>query len=78
MLNPTQKLNPKLFDTDIEQVPIRKGWDANTWSIPKPERGGARRGRGIFQQKNIRDSARDYRKFKSEKSKVKMTMQNPK
>ena len=26
MLNPQQKLNPKLFDTDVEQVPIRKGF----------------------------------------------------
>ncbi len=26
MLNPEQKLNPKLFDTDVEQVPIRKGF----------------------------------------------------
>src|SRR3954463_13072523 len=26
MLNPLQKLNPKLFDPDVEQVPIRKGF----------------------------------------------------
>ncbi|MBI4136050.1 MAG: transketolase family protein [Candidatus Vogelbacteria bacterium] len=26
MLNPTQKLNPKLYDLNIEQVPIRKGF----------------------------------------------------
>ena len=26
MLNPNQKLNPKLWDKDIEQVPIRKGF----------------------------------------------------
>jgi transketolase len=26
MLNPLVKLNPKLFDTDVEQVPIRKGF----------------------------------------------------
>src|SRR3990167_7948375 len=26
MLNTTQKLNPKLFDLNIEQVPIRKGF----------------------------------------------------
>ncbi len=26
MLNPTQKLNPKLFNIDVEQVPIRKGF----------------------------------------------------
>jgi len=26
MLNPLQKLNPKLFDKDVEQVPIRKGF----------------------------------------------------
>lgn len=26
MLNPIQKLNPKLFDKDVEQVPIRKGF----------------------------------------------------
>ncbi|MCC2630490.1 MAG: transketolase, transketolase [Candidatus Paceibacter sp.] len=26
MLNPLSKLNPKLFDTDVEQVPIRKGF----------------------------------------------------
>jgi transketolase len=26
MLNPKLKLNPKLFDTDVEQVPIRKGF----------------------------------------------------
>ncbi len=26
MLNSPQKLNPKLFDTDVEQVPIRKGF----------------------------------------------------
>ncbi len=49
------KLNKKLFDKDVEQVPIRKGWNANTWSIPKPERDGARWGRKIFQQKNISD-----------------------
>jgi len=50
-----KKTNTKIFDTDVEQVPIRKGWNANIWSIPKPERDGARRGREIFQQKNIRD-----------------------
>jgi hypothetical protein len=55
MINPQAKLNSKLFDKDVEQLPIRKGWNANAWSIPKPERVGARRGRGIFQQKNIRD-----------------------
>jgi transketolase len=26
MLNPSQKLNPKLLDADVEQVPIRKGF----------------------------------------------------
>lgn len=26
MINPYQHLNPKLFDTDVEQVPIRKGF----------------------------------------------------
>ncbi len=26
MLNPNQKLNPKLFDADVEQLPIRKGF----------------------------------------------------
>jgi transketolase len=26
MINPLQKLNPKLFDKDVEQVPIRKGF----------------------------------------------------
>ena len=26
MLNPTVKLNPKIFDKDVEQVPIRKGF----------------------------------------------------
>lgn len=26
MINPYQKLNPKLFDKDVEQVPIRKGF----------------------------------------------------
>src|SRR3989344_3710674 len=26
MLNPTQKLNPKIFDLNVEQVPIRKGF----------------------------------------------------
>ncbi len=26
MINPIQKLNPKLFDKDVEQVPIRKGF----------------------------------------------------
>ena len=26
MLNPTQKLNSKIFDKDVEQVPIRKGF----------------------------------------------------
>jgi transketolase len=26
MLNPLQKLNPKLFDKDVEQIPIRKGF----------------------------------------------------
>ncbi len=26
MVNPSQKLNPKLLDTDVEQVPIRKGF----------------------------------------------------
>jgi hypothetical protein len=25
MRNPSQKLNPKLFDKDVEQLPIRKG-----------------------------------------------------
>lgn len=60
MLNPHQKLNTKIFDTDVEQLPIRKGWDANTWSIPKPERDDARWGRGIFQQKNIRDLGKGY------------------
>ena len=48
-------LNPKLFDKDCELVPTRKGWNANTWSIPKPEADVPRRGRGIFQQKNICD-----------------------
>jgi transketolase len=26
MINPSQKLNPKVFDKDVEQVPIRKGF----------------------------------------------------
>ena len=26
MINPEQKLNPKIFDNDIEQLPIRKGF----------------------------------------------------
>ncbi|TAK94491.1 transketolase family protein, partial [Patescibacteria group bacterium] len=26
MLNPDLKLNPQLFDTDVEQIPIRKGF----------------------------------------------------
>jgi len=26
MLNPTQKLNLQLFDLNVEQVPIRKGF----------------------------------------------------
>lgn len=26
MINPSQKLNPKLFDADVEQLPIRKGF----------------------------------------------------
>ena len=26
MLNPNLKLNQKMFDTDVEQVPIRKGF----------------------------------------------------
>ena len=26
MLNPSQNLNPKIFDKDVEQVPIRKGF----------------------------------------------------
>src|SRR3989344_179532 len=26
MLNPDAKLNPKIFDTDVEQEPIRKGF----------------------------------------------------
>ncbi len=26
MIPPSQKLNPKLFDADVEQVPIRKGF----------------------------------------------------
>ena len=26
MLNPKLKLNPKLFNTDVEEVPIRKGF----------------------------------------------------
>ena len=26
MLNPKLKLNPKIFNTDVEQVPIRKGF----------------------------------------------------
>lgn len=26
MINPDQKLNPKLFDVDVEQIPIRKGF----------------------------------------------------
>lgn len=26
MLNPNQKLNPKIFDKDVEQIPIRKGF----------------------------------------------------
>ena len=55
MINPSQKLNPKIFSKEVEQIPIRKGWNVNTWNIPKPEHDGARRGRGIFQQKNIRD-----------------------
>ncbi|MEI8249444.1 MAG: transketolase C-terminal domain-containing protein [Candidatus Taylorbacteria bacterium] len=26
MINPSQKLNPKIFETDVEQIPIRKGF----------------------------------------------------
>lgn len=26
MINPNQKLNPKIFDQDVEQLPIRKGF----------------------------------------------------
>src|SRR3989344_4714346 len=26
MLNPTEKLNPKVFDKNVEQIPIRKGF----------------------------------------------------
>ncbi|PJE74345.1 MAG: transketolase [Candidatus Taylorbacteria bacterium CG10_big_fil_rev_8_21_14_0_10_41_48] len=26
MINPSQKLNPKIFDTDVEMIPIRKGF----------------------------------------------------
>ena len=26
MLNPSLKLNPKMFDKDVEQLPIRKGF----------------------------------------------------
>ena len=26
MLNPAQKLNPKVFDLNVEQAPIRKGF----------------------------------------------------
>jgi len=48
-------LNPKLFDGDVEQVPIRKGWNTNTWNIPKPERDGARWSRGIRQPADICD-----------------------
>jgi len=59
MLNKDQKLNKNIFDKDCEMKPIRigfgEGWNANTWSIPKPERDGVRRGREIFQQKNICD-----------------------
>lgn len=61
MLNPNQKLNTKIFDHDVEQVPIRNGLNANTWSIQESERGGARRGREIFQQKNICDLVKDLR-----------------
>jgi len=53
MLN--KNLNKKIFDKDVAQVPIRKGWNANTWSITRPELFRARRGRGIFHQKNICD-----------------------
>ena len=59
MINPNAKLNSKLFEADVEQVAIRKGWNANTWSIPRSERDGARRGRGIFQQENICDLVKD-------------------
>ena len=59
MINKDQKLNPKIFDKDCEQKPIRMGFgegcNANAWSITKPQRDGARRGREIFQQKNICD-----------------------
>jgi hypothetical protein len=58
MLNQSSKLNEKVFDKDVEQLPIRKGWDTNTWSIPRPQRDGARRGCRIFQQKNICDLGR--------------------
>jgi len=66
MINQKAKLNPHIFEKDlpaqagVEQEPIRKGWNANAWSIPEPERDGARRGRGIFQQKNICDLVKAY------------------
>ena len=54
----SKNLNKKIFDKDVELAPTRKGWNANTWSIPKSEADVLRRGRGIFQQKNIRDRKR--------------------
>ena len=30
------------------------------WSLARPERDGARRGSGIFQQENIRDLGRNF------------------
>jgi hypothetical protein len=61
MINPNQKLNSKLFDKDCEQVPISNGLNANTWSIQESERDGARRGREIFQPKNICDLVKGLR-----------------
>jgi len=33
MLKITQKLNPKLFDADCEQIPIRKGFGEGLHSL---------------------------------------------
>jgi hypothetical protein len=63
MLNDPEKLNPNVFNDDVEQTPIRKG-EKRVWEpailiggkrFARPEGVGPRRGRGIFQQKNIRD-----------------------
>lgn len=55
MISPSQKLNQKIFDRDVEQVPIRKGEFWGGTQSARPEADVPRRGRGIFQQKNICD-----------------------